>query len=126
MQRNTSNMHQKCAFEQFKMHRKCNSTRDSSFSLRNLNFGAFFSLKLIITCQITFWCIFNCSNAHFWCIFEVFLCTKSVFANQIKHLVLNSFKHFSAPKIVPPRIYIFHIFFMVAYEVVPFLVQKSV
>ena len=27
----TSNMHQKCAFEQFKMHQKCNLTRDSSF-----------------------------------------------------------------------------------------------
>ena len=29
------------------------------------------------------------------------LCTKSVFANQIKHVVLNSFKHFSAPKMDP-------------------------
>ena len=53
VQRNTSNMHQKCAFEQFKMHQKCNLTRDSSFFLRNLIFGAFFSPKLMITCQIT-------------------------------------------------------------------------
>ena len=56
--------------------------------------------------KLHFWCIPNCSNAHFWCIFEVFLCTKSVFANQIKHVVLNSFKHFSAPKMVPPRTFL--------------------
>ena len=31
------------------------------------------------------------------------LCTKIAFAKQIQHAVLNSFKHFSAPKIVPPR-----------------------
>ena len=42
VQRNTSKMHQKCAFEQFKMHQKWNLTRDSSF----------FSPKS------QFWCIF--------------------------------------------------------------------
>ena len=42
VQRNTSNMHQKCAFEQFKMHQKCDLTRDFSF----------FSPKS------QFWCIF--------------------------------------------------------------------
>ena len=42
VQRNTSNMHQKCAFEQFKMNQKCNLTRDSpSFSPKS-----------------QFWCIF--------------------------------------------------------------------
>ena len=52
-----------------------------------------------------FWCVLNGSNAHFWCIIEEMLCTKTAFAKQIKHVLLNSFKHFSAPKMVPPRIF---------------------
>ena len=53
--------------------------------------------------KLHFWCILNCSNAHFWCIIEEMLCTKTAYAKQIQHVLLNSFKHFSAPKMEPPR-----------------------
>ena len=47
----SSNQHQKCSYEQFKMHQNCELTRDYSFSLRSFSFGAFFSPKWMITCQ---------------------------------------------------------------------------
>ena len=54
--------------------------------------------------KFQFWCVLNGSNAHFWCIIEEMLCTKTAFAKQIKHVLRNSFKHFFAPKMGPPRV----------------------
>ena len=54
--------------------------------------------------QSQFWCILNCSNEHFWCRFELIHCTKTVFAKEIKHVLLNSFKHVSAPKWTRPLV----------------------
>ena len=78
VQRNTSNMHQKCAFEQFKMHQKCNLTRDSS----------------LFSPESQFWCIFlseinnHVSNYTFDAFLIVRMRTFGAYS-----------KYFSAPKV---------------------------
>ena len=91
VQRKTSNMHQKCAFEQFKMHQRWYLTRDSSF----------FSPKLMITCQIAILVHYKLFK---WALL-VYIRSNTLHQNWIcEDVLLNSFKHVSAPKRNPSLI----------------------
>ena len=47
--------------------------------------------------------LFNSSNLRFWSRFEIKIWTQIAFSKQIHHVRVNSFKHFSGPKSIPPR-----------------------
>ena len=89
----TSIMHRKCIIGTFKTHQNWKLTRD----------------YLIFSSTLQFWCIFlseinyHVSSCNFGCIIDIMLCTKIVSAEQIKHVLLNFFKHFSALRMIPPR-----------------------
>ena len=86
-------MHRKCIIGTFKTHQNWKLTRD----------------YLIFSSTLQFWCIFlseinyHVSSCNFGCIIDIMLCTKIVSAEQIKHVLLNFFKHFSALRMIPPR-----------------------